>query len=302
MKMNALWLRANLIKAVRNFFWERGFLEVETPALIPANAPEEYINPVHTLPSWQLQTSPEICMKRLLCSGHKKIFQISHCWRSNERGSRHLSEFTMLEWYRADCDYHTLMGDCEELLQYISICCLPKNGCFMHNSSKIDPFIPWQRISVQEAFSRFGQADVWDCLRKGLYEEILVSVIEPALAQFDSPVILLDYPAELAALARTKSDDNEIAERFELYLGGLELANGFSELTDPLEQRKRFEKANIVRSNSGQAALPLPEPFIKALETMPTSAGIAMGVDRLVMLTAGASSIDEIVTFIPEDL
>ncbi len=302
MKMDALWLRANVIKAIRDFFWERGFLEVETPLLIPANAPEEYINPISTLPSWQLQTSPEICMKRLLCAGHQKLFQISHCWRSEERGSRHLSEFTMLEWYRAGCDYQVLMADCEELLQHIAAVCLTDRDCFVHNSTNINPFNPWQRISVQEAFLHFGQINVWDCLRNGLYEEILTSVIEPALAKFDSPVILMDYPVELAALARTKPGNHELAERFELYLGGLELANGFSELNDPKEQRKRFEDANRVRSKAGQVVLPLPEPFLETLSNMPASAGIAMGVDRLVMLTAGADSIDEIVAFTPEDL
>ena len=302
MKTNALWLRANVIKSVRGFFWERGFLEVETPLLIPANAPEEYINPVVTLPSWQLQTSPEICMKRLLCSGHQKLFQISHCWRFNERGSRHLSEFTMLEWYRSGCDYQTLMVDCEELLQHIATTCLPDNGYFCYNSARINPFTPWKRISVQEAFLSLGKVDVWDCLKKGLYEEILTSTIEPALANYDSPVIMLDYPAELAALARTKPGDNKLAERFELYLGGLELANGFSELNDPLEQRNRFEETNRVRNKIGQKVLPLPEPFLDTLASMPPSAGIALGVDRLVMLTAGVSSIDEVVAFTPEDL
>ncbi len=302
MKMDALQLRAHVIKTVRDFFWDRGFLEVETPYLIPANAPEEHINPVAALPSWQLQTSPEICMKRLLCRGHQKIFQISRCWRSGERGSRHLSEFTMLEWYRADSDYQTLMADCEELLQHVAAVCLPDNHCFKHDSSEINPFVPWQRISVQEAFLRFGQVDVLDCLRKGLYEEILTSVIEPALAMLDSPVILLDYPTELAALARTKPGNRELAERFELYVGGLELANGFSELNDPLEQRRRFEEANSARSKAGQVVLPLPEPFLGMLESMPASAGIALGVDRLVMLTAGVDTIDEIVAFTPEEL
>ena len=302
MKRDALWLRANVVKTVRDFFWERGFLEVETPLLIPANAPEEHINPVTTLPSWQLQTSPEICMKRLLCSGHQSLFQISRCWRSDERGSRHLSEFTMLEWYRAGCDYQTLMTDCEELLQHVAAVCLPDSRCFVHNSEKIDPFAPWQRISVQEAFLRFGNIDVRDCLRKGLYEEILTSVVEPALAGFDSPVILMDYPAELAALARTKPGNRDLAERFELYVGGLELANCFSELNDPLEQRRRFEEVNRSRRDAGKSVLPLPEQFLTSLATLPASAGIALGIDRLVMLTAGVDTIDEVVAFTPEDL
>jgi elongation factor P--(R)-beta-lysine ligase len=302
MKADALWLRAHVIKAIRDFFWERGFLEVETPLLIPANAPEEHINPVNALPSWQLQTSPEICMKRLLCNGHQKLFQVSRCWRSDERGTRHLSEFTMLEWYRAGCDYQALMADCEELLQHVATSCLPETHSLVHKTAKVDPFLPWHRISVQEAFLRFGQVDVLDCLKKGLYEEILTAVIEPALAGFDSPVIMMDYPVELAALARTKPGNRELAERFELYVGGLELANGFSELTDPLEQRRRFEEANRARSCAGQSVLPLPEPFLGSLTSMPASAGIALGVDRLVMLTAGVDAIDEVVAFIPEEL
>lgn len=302
MKIDALWLRANVIKSIRDFFWDRGFLEVETPLLIPANAPEEFINPVCTLSSWQLQTSPEICMKRLLSSGHQKIFQISHCWRSEERGSRHLSEFTMLEWYRSDCDYQVLMADCEELLQHVVTACLPDSKYFMYNSVKIDPFTTWQRISVQEAFLRFAQTDVWDCLRDGHYEEILTSLIEPALAALDAPVILMDYPVELAALARKKPGNYNLAERFELYLGGLELANGFSELTDPLEQRNRFEAANRSRYEAGQNVLPLPEPFLDKLAKMPAAAGIALGVDRLIMLTAGVDCIDKVIAFTPEEL
>lgn len=302
MKKNALWLRANVIRAVRNFFWERGFLEVETPLLIPANAPEEYINPFVTLPHWQLQTSPEICMKRLLGAGHRKLFQISHCWRSGERGSRHLSEFTMLEWYQADCDYHSLMSDCEELLQYVVATCLPERRHFLHNSLQCNPFAPWQRLSVQEAFWRFSDTNVWECLENGLYEEILTSTIEPALAEFDSPVILMDYPVELAALARTKPENNAVAERFELYVGGIELANGFSELNDPYEQRRRFENANQVRCSIGQSVLPLPEPFLQSLSSMPDSAGIALGIDRLVMLVAGVDTIDDVVAFTPDDL
>jgi lysyl-tRNA synthetase class 2 len=303
MKTDALWLRAHVVKAVRDFFWERGFLEVETPLLIPANAPEEHINPISALsPSWQLQTSPEICMKRLLCAGHQQLFQISHCWRSAERGSRHLSEFTMLEWYRAECDYQALMTDCEELLQYVVSTCQADDRCFTHNSAKIDPFAPWQRMTVQDAFLRFGNGDVRECLRKGLYEEVLTLSVEPALAQYGSPVILLDYPVELAALARTKPGNRELAERFELYVGGLELANGFSELNNPLEQRRRFTEANMHRIAVGQLELPMPEPFLNTLASMPDSAGIALGVDRLVMLTAGVDSIDTVVAFTPENL
>jgi lysyl-tRNA synthetase class 2 len=274
---------------------------VETPLLIPANAPEEYIDPVLALPL-QLQTSPEICMKRLLCRGHKRLLQISHCWRSEERGSRHLSEFTMLEWYRAGSDYNVLMADCEDLLKHVAAACLTEFQVYSYKTLKIDPFKPWIRISVQEAFSQFSNTNVWECMKKGVYEEILTEKIEPALAGFSSPVFLTDYPAELAALSRLKQGQTELAERFELYLGGLELANGFSELNDPVEQRLRFEATNRLRLQDGRTALPLPERFLEELGKMPSSAGIAMGVDRLVMLAAGADSIDEVVAFTPEQL
>ena len=302
MKKDALWLRAQIIKTIRDFFWEQGFLEVETPLLIPANAPEEYINPVSALPSWQLQTSPEICMKRLLCKGHQRLFQISHCWRAEERGSRHLSEFTMLEWYRADCDYQTLMSDCEDLLKHVAAVCMADNPVYRYKSNKIDPFLPWQNISVQDTFIRFGNIDMWACLQKGQYEDVLTGSIEPRLAEFSEPVILMDYPSELAALARLKPGQSKLAERFELYLGGLELANGFSELNDPVEQRRRFEEANRLRVANGNEALALPETFLRELANMPASAGIALGIDRLVMLAAGADSIDEVVAFTPEEL
>ncbi|MBC7962907.1 MAG: EF-P lysine aminoacylase GenX [Steroidobacteraceae bacterium] len=301
MNSDVLWLRAHVVRAIRNFFWDRGFLEVETPLLIPANAPEEYIDPLAALP-WQLQTSPELCMKRLLCRGHKRLFQISHCWRADERGFRHLSEFTMLEWYRADSDYNALMADCEELLQHVATACLAEAPFYRHQSCRIDPFESWVIISVQEAFWRFSNTNVWECLKKGIYEEILTEMIEPALAGFSAPVLMTDYPAELAALSRLKPGQTELAERFELYLGGLELANGFSELNDPLEQRRRFENANRLRIGVGRGALPLPERFLEELGSLPPSAGIAMGVDRLVMLAAGADTIDEVVAFTPEQL
>ncbi len=301
MRKDALWLRAHIIKTIRDFFWERGFLEVETPLLIPANAPEVYINPVSALP-WQLQTSPEICMKRLLCRGHQKLFQISHCWRENERGSRHLSEFTMLEWYRAESDYRSLMTDCEELLQRVATDCLPDHPVFRHKSIEIDPFKSWRHFSVKEAFLRFGQMDLCECLKSGQYEEVLTGSVEPGLSEFSEPVILRDYPAELAALSRLKSGLAGLAERFELYLGGLEMANGFSELNDPEEQRSRFEEANRLRIKNGNSPLDLPEPFLGELKNMPDSAGIAFGIDRLVMLASGAQSIDEVVAFTPEEL
>ena len=288
------------MQAIRQFFSKQGFLEVETPVRIPANAPEEYIDPIPTL-TWQLQTSPEICMKRLLCRGYDKIFQISRCWRSDERGSRHLSEFTMLEWYQSNADYHDLMQDCVGLLKYVADSCA-EDACFKRNGIKIDPNQNWQHFSVQEAFLRFTKADALASIENGLFEELLTTQIEPAFEKYEVPVILQDYPASLASLAKLKTDAPDVAERFELYVGGLELANGFSELTDSQEQRTRFIEANRIRQQMGKPQLPLPEPFLTELSTMPPSAGIALGVDRLVMLTVGADGIDQVVAFTPESL
>ena len=208
----------------------------------------------------------------------------------------------MLEWYRADSDYLALMSDCEELLQNVAAVCRADAPLFRYKSSVIDPFSPWVRISVQEAFLRFSSTSVWECLQNGCYEEVLSEMVEPALAGYGAPVLLIDYPAELAALARIKPGQAELAERFELYVGGLELANGFSELNDPVEQRRRFEAANRARREAEKESLPLPEPFLDELSGLPSSAGIALGVDRLVMLAAGAEHIDEVVAFTPEEL
>lgn len=288
------------MQTMRSYFTERGFLEVETPARIPANAPEEYIDPVNALP-WQLQTSPEICMKRLLCRGHERIFQISRCWRADERGTRHLTEFTLLEWYRSNADYQDLMADCKGLLTAIAAECIP-DGLFRHKTAKICPNAPWHHISVQEAFLRFAKVSALTALQKGLFDTLLIETVEPGLSKLDAPVLLVDYPRQLAALSRIKPDNPLFAERFELYLAGIELANGFSELTDPHEQRSRFMESNQIRVSLGKQPLPLPEKFLAEMSAMPPAAGIALGVDRLIMLVTGAETIDQVVAFTPEEL
>jgi lysyl-tRNA synthetase class 2 len=298
-QLENLRLRARIIQEIRTFFVSRGFLEVETPLRIPANAPEEHIEPIRS-GDWYLQTSPELCMKRLLCRGHERIFQISRCWRNDERGSRHIPEFTMLEWYRSDSDYEDLMKDCEELLCHVSASCILTDTVYYDNIA-IVLHETFPRISVRDAFNQYTGVSMEAAVGDGSFDELLVNQIEPALLQ-GKPVLLVDYPIEMAALARPKPGDSGVAERFELYAGGLELANGFSELNDPVEQRARFQEANLKRSRNGLPPLPLPEPFLKELAHMPPSAGIALGVDRLVMLFSGAKQIDDVVTFAPEDL
>ena len=293
--------RAVIIQSIREFFTSRGFLEVETPLRIPANAPEEHIDP-YCSGDWYLHTSPEICMKRLLCRGYDNIFQICRCWRSGERGRKHIPEFTILEWYRTNSDYNDLMKDCEDLLGWTSSVCNKEIHLFSSKSSQFTNMNrKATRITVQEAFHRFSATEMEVAVRSGSFDEIMVTNIEPALPG-DVPVFLLDYPAEMAALARLKPDNLNVAERFELYLGGLELANGFSELNDPAEQRARFVEANYKRSQAGLVALPLPEAFLDELAAMQPSAGIALGVDRLVMLMTGAEKIDDVIAFTPEEL
>lgn len=297
LKYDNLLLRARIIQAVRSYFDSAGFLEVETPLRIPANAPEEHIEPCRSGELY-LHTSPEVCMKRLLCRGYEKVFQVCHCWRSGERGSRHIPEFTMLEWYRSGSDYEELMRDCELLLVHIYNI-LNKTIGYDNNSLVLGEC--FERVSVRDAFREFSTVSMEDAVRDGSFDEIMVACIEPALARA-KPVFLVDYPSEMAALARIKAGDPSVAERFEMYAGGFELANGFSELNDPAEQRRRFVEANRKREKNGYAVLPLPEPFLDELAEMPPSAGIALGIDRLVMLFAGTARIDDVIAFTPESL
>jgi len=239
-------------------------------------------------------------MKRLLSRGHDRIFQICRCWRSDERGSRHIPEFTMLEWYRAHSDYEQLMTDCENLLRHIASTCFGVSS-MTYKSVSISLDGLFARISARDAFTYYADINIEDAINDGSFDETMVSQIEPSIIQ-NSPVFLIDYPIEMAALARPKPGDPSVAERFELYAGGLELANGFSELNDADEQRVRFLEANRKRLSKGLAELPIPELFLKELAAMPPSAGIALGVDRLVMLFTDSPCIDDVVAFTPENL
>ncbi len=291
--------RAQIIAALRRFFLEQGYLEVETPIRIPAPAPEAHIDPEPSGP-WYLHTSPELCMKRLLAAGFPKIYQICKCFRKNERGGRHLPEMTMLEWYTADQDYRHMMVQCESLLTFV-LQAMGRPLQLIYRGQAIDLSLPWSRLSVTEAFERHGDCSAATALAQHRFDEIMGLQIEPQLGR-DRPTLLYDYPAPCGALARLKPGQSDIAERFELYIGGLELCNGFSELTDPQEQRRRFQDEVGRRLAQGKTAAPLPEPFLSALAYMPPATGNALGVDRLVMLLTGAETIDQVVAFTPEDL
>lgn len=298
-RREALGSRARIIQEIRRFFIEGGYLEVETPLRIPAPAPESHIDPVPA-DGWFLQTSPEICMKRMLAAGYGRLFQICHCWRAGERGRMHVPEFTMLEWYRAGTDYAGLMDECERLVRSV-VEEMGFGGKLAFRGGTIDSAAPWERITVREAFVRHGGMTMEEALERDAFDEVMVERIEPCLGN-GRPTFIHDYPACRGALARLKPDDPTVAERFELYIGGVELANAFSELTDPVEQRTRFESEATFRATRGQITLPLPENFLAELAEMPPSAGIALGVDRLVMVLLDAASIDEVVAFTPEEL
>ncbi len=298
-RKKTLQQRARILRGIRQFFIEKGYLEVETPHRIPFPAPESHIDAVPS-DTWFLHTSPELCMKRMMAAGYEKIFQICRCWREKERGSLHLPEFSMLEWYRADSDYYSLMEECEGLIRFAARA-IGRGEKIVFRSHEINLSDPWERISVKEAFRRYSKISMTGALEQNLFDEIMVQEIEPNLG-VERPMFIYDYPAQRGALARMKREDPTVAERFELYIGGLELANGFSELIDPAEQRGRFEIENANRQSFGKPIYSMPEKFLAELENMPPSSGIALGVDRLVMVLLDVETIDEVVAFAPEEL
>jgi lysyl-tRNA synthetase class 2 len=298
-----LHMRAAFFRLIRLFFYQCGFLEVDTPLRQPVCIPERNIVAL-TSETEYLQTSPELCMKRLLAAGSSNIFQICPCFRKEEKGRLHLEEFQMLEWYRTGADYHQLMVDCEALLQFLAANLtqqqLPKNIADRQFFSGINFDDNWERLTVSDAFSRYSPIKLQQALEHGRFDEILVDCIEPHLG-ITCPVFLYDYPVQLGSLARKNADNPAVAERFELYIKGVEIANGFSELTDTDEQRARFDhEIAVIKENTGRDVM-MPERFLADLERLDSAAGIALGVDRLFMLAMNSQRITETITFSPED-
>jgi len=291
--------RAEIIQAIRSFFIEQGFLEVDTPLRLPCPLPESHID-AEEAGDWYLQTSPESLMKQLLAAGYPKIFQICKCFRKNERGRKHLPEMTLLEWYESGVGYMDLMVQCEEMIRFVAC----KAGCgdaIIYGSHTIHLNDSWERLSVVDAFTRYAGLSMREAISRDRFDECMAFQIEPELG-LKKPVFLYDYPVEKGALARVKPENPLFAERFELYMAGLELCNAFSELTDPVEQEARFKKENAFRASQGKKTYPTPRKFLDALSNMPEAAGIALGVDRLVMLFTDSSEIDAVTSFVPEDL
>ena len=295
----ALVFRSRVIQAIRRFFERHAYLEVETPHRLPAQAPEAHIDPQPS-GEWFLQTSPELLMKRLLAAGYPRLFQVCRCHRRGERGRRHLPEFTLLEWYRAGMDYEEMMGETENLVGFVAgEVGLGPNLVYRGRALDLRP--PWPRLSVATAFRRFGSLSMTDALAAGRFDEIMGLEIEPRLG-WPRPVFLHDYPVLQGALARPRPGMPGVVERFELYIAGLELCNAFGELTDPDQQRRRFEAEMAARRAAGKTVGPMPEKFLAALGGMPEAAGNALGVDRLVMLLLDRAQIDDVVAFTPEEL
>jgi lysyl-tRNA synthetase class 2 len=325
-RKNNLIRRWKVIQGVRQYFFEQGFVEVETPYLVPSPGMEPHLSALElycTYPNGErskkyLHTSPEYCMKKLLAQGWEKIFQVCRVFRDGEVSGTHQIEFTLLEWYRANATYQKIMEDCEGLLGYLSEKVLGAQ-ILSYQGKTIQLTPPFERLSVAQAMRLYGKIDAeknrdgvslleearfrgyrFDQAETYSFDDVFFKVfleaVEPCLG-FPKPTILYEYPASMAALARLKPGNSLWAERFELYIAGLELANAFSELNDPTEQRKRFDEEQKLRDRLGKPVYPIDEELLQALAQMPPAAGIALGVDRLIMLFCDAHTIQEVLTF-----
>lgn len=305
----ALEARSRALQTVRAYFSEQRFVEVETPLLVPCPGLDPNVDSLGSVrrgerTDW-LITSPELHMKRLLVGGMPRIFQLARCFRAEELGLYHEPEFTMLEWYRAFAGYQEALGDTEALVFRVVQALSGDHFARLRHANgsirRIDVTPPFERVTVRAAFAEHaGEPDAAALAARDpdRYFQLLVEQVEPALAQRERPVFLVDYPASEAALARKCPADPSVAERFELYVGGVELCNGFGELTDGGEQRRRFEAERARRAAVGAPVYPLDERFLGALEQgMPPATGNALGFDRLVMLALGASELADVLAF-----
>ncbi len=298
--------RARLIKDLRAFLEARGLWEVETQILDPAGTTDPHIHPLtteigapHSPRRLYLHTSPEFHMKRLLAAGSGPIYQIARVFRDQEHGPRHLVEFTLLEWYRPGWDHHRLMDEVDRLLREVVDAPPARRQSYadvFQEQLGLDPHrAPVEALN--NAARGHGLTPPQGLGRDELLDLLMGALLEPRLGQ-DAPLLLYDYPASQAALARIRPGDPPVAERFELYWRGIELANGFHELTDPDEQQRRFLEERRRRHRQGLPDIPHDQRLIEALEAgLPPCAGVALGVDRLFMVISGAETIDQVVAF-----
>ena len=292
--------RARALGAVRAYFAQERFLEVETPLRVPAPGVDLHLDAIPAAGGY-LITSPELHMKRLLSAGFPRIFQLARASRRDEFGVLHEPEFSMLEWYRAFAGLESVLTDTEQLLRVVAESVSGTARLFGATGQSYELEQPFQRITVREAFQEHaGIADAADLAHtdEERYFELLVRLVEPGLAREARPLFLWKYPANQAALARLSPEDPNLAERFELYVGGVELCNGFDELTDAVEQRARFEQDSARRAREGRPTYPTDERFLSALHSgMPRAGGNALGFDRLLMLACGARELADVIAF-----
>jgi lysyl-tRNA synthetase class 2 len=321
-RMRNLAGRSRGLAAVRAFFAARDFIEIEAPLLVRAPALEVNLDAVAADGGF-LITSPEYQMKRLLAAGFERIYSLGKCFRAGEDGHQHGIEFTMLEWYRAWDGWTSILADTEALVAEVAHA-VTGGTVVEQGGRRLDLSPPWPRMTVAEAMSRhagvevagdesaevlagrvraagieLGTAEAWD----DVFFTAFVERVEPALAALDHPVAVTDWPAPLGALARPRPDDPRVVERFEVYAGGLELCNAFGELTDASEQRRRFAADQAMRRARGKAVHAMDERLLAALaEGLPPSAGIALGIDRLLMLVLGVGHIRDVLAFGHDEL
>ncbi len=319
--------RIKIVRLIREFFWSLGFVETDTPIAVKYPGQEPYLNPVPVKFSdpvgkeanFYLHTSPELAMKKLLAAGYEKIFQIVKCFRNNESfGGIHNPEFSMIEWYRAPGKYRDIMDDTENLFKFVGK--KLNKQTVKYAGKEVGIFGNWERKSMKEIWQKYLNVNLDDCLEleslkklardknynvddadayEDIFYKIFLNEIEPHLGN-ENPVFVYDYPAQMTSLSRLCENDSRYAQRFELYIGGLELANAFGELTDATEQKERLEKDKDLRAELGKATWPVDPDFIAALGGLPAkaqraTAGIALGVDRMVVLFTEAKDINEVI-------
>jgi len=288
----ALETRARAVHALDRFLRQRGSLAVETPGRVRAPGMDVHLDAEPTGDRY-LITSPELHMKRLVAAGYPRVHQICRCWRRGEHGELHNPEFTMLEWYWAGASYVELADELEAMLPPVA---MEATGSTILPRRELDLAQPWQRITVREAYERHaGWTPDGDPPEERFFLD-MVEKVEPHLGA-GRPSLLFDYPASMAALSRLKPSDPTVAERFELYVDGVEVVNAFDELCDGAVQRARFEADDRRRATEGKPRYPFDERFLDAVGSMPRASGAALGVDRLVMLLVGADTIGEVIPF-----
>ena len=300
--MTHLGERARVLRALRAFFDSRGFIEVETPSIVPSPGMDLHLD-AFPVDGRYLITSPEYQMKRLLARGLERIYQVCRCYRRGEAGAQHNPEFTMVEWYRAHAGIEDVMRDTEQLVASAT------GGVVRLHERAIDVHPPIERITVSQAFERHAgvsETDVlaWAASDEDRYFRTWVERVEPRLAEVDRALFVTDFPASQASLARKKPSDSRFCERFELYVAGVELCNGFGELTDGPEQRARFERDQRERAARSLPVYPIDEKLVAELDAgrLPPCAGNALGVDRLVALACGTADIRDVLAFSADDV